>query len=424
MTCSTRCSSSRAAGLAALLAAAIAGVGGCAHRGEAEGVGALAEGGRERILVLPVDNASGGAAPTKELGLAVEQALRGRHEVIGGDALEQFLARHRTRYTGGIDAETARAAKAELGADAVLLTSLEQYRPAGPPTVGLAMRLVSTDGEEPVILWMDAASFAGDQAPGLLRLGVVDSLQEVQGRVLAKLSSSLFAFLDGRAPAAPSCGGAWYGPKVRFRSPRLDGGTGTTVAVVPFLNNSRRRGAGDALALEFVRHMVASGRFRVIEPGVVRDYLLRARVIMPGGVSLEATRLMIGALGAELVMSGVVFDFDETPGVQGPAVRFTVNMLDGGSGEVVWHSSSFNRGDDGVFAFGLGRVATSGELSCRMVGDVVRALPRREGTTPRVLDDVARFSIGAQARTPPVDGRRDGRRRGDGAGEAGTEAQP
>jgi hypothetical protein len=143
---------------------------------------------------------------------------------------------------------------------------------------------------------------------------------------------------------------------------------------VPFLNLTKRRGAGDAVSLEFVRQLVATGKYRVLEPGVVRDYLLRARVMLPGGVSLETTRLMLQNFRARLILSGTVLDFDDAAGPQGSTIRFSALVLDGASGEVLWSSRSANRGDDGVFFFGLGRVRTAPELTCKMVASTVRQM--------------------------------------------------
>jgi hypothetical protein len=303
-------------------------------------------------------------------------------DVVAGAEFERFLVRHRLRHTGGVDAGIARAAREELGADAILITTLEVYRAAAPPILGLTMRLVSVGGE-PIILWMDAAARSGDQSPGLLGLGLEKRFEAVRDHVLADLVGNLRGYLDGEDAEQRCSAGRRHRPKIRFRMepPSPDGDAGVTVAVVPFLNVSSRRGAGDAVSLEFVRQLVSTGRYRVLEPGVVRDYLLRARVIMPGGVSLETTRLLVGNLGAQVVLSGTVLDFDENPGVQGPTIRFSATMLEAGSGEVLWRSRSANRGDDGVFFFGMGRIRTAPDLACRMVAGVVDEIGRPGSTS-------------------------------------------
>lgn len=371
MISSVRCSARRTA---AVLAAGLAALG-CGHGGRSRG----APEARPRIVLLPVENLAGRTAPAREVQTAVEIAVRRKFDVVGGDILEEFLSRHRLRFTGGIDRDTAVAAREELGADAVLVTSLLSYRASSPPVVAIAMRLVSAT-EQPFILWMDQAALAGDEKPGLLRLGVVERVKVAQDRVVQRLARSLDLAMDGKELDVPCGSDARYEPKIRFGR-RLPDASARTLAVLPFLDRSGRRGAGEAVALEFVRQLVDTGAYRVLEPGVVRDYLLRARVIMPGGVSLETTRLLLGAMEADLVLSGAVLDYRENVGPQGPTIRFTATMLEGRGGSVVWQSSSSNRGDDGVHFFGIGRVATAATLTCRMVEPVVaemtEALPPR-----------------------------------------------
>jgi hypothetical protein len=329
-----------------------------------------------RVAVLPIDNASGSSLTSKELQAIIERRLATRFDLVTGAALEEFLSRHRLRYTGGIDANAAREARDELGLDAFILTTLEAYRASDPPEMAITMRLVAT-GEEPAILWMEHAVRGGEDRPGLLRLGVLERLDQVRDRVLARMFESLDRALRGEGVGAACSPGRFYKPRVRFRSTMLDDGRPLTVAILPFLNGTRRRNAGELVALEFVRQLTRTTRYRVLEPGVVRDYMLRARIMIPGGVSLETTRLFMGALGVDIVISGIVLDYAESAGSQGPTIRFSATMLDGGSGELVWHSSSFNHGDDGVFFFGLGRIRTAGDLTCRMVTAVVDRMGKR-----------------------------------------------
>lgn len=368
MTSSRSCSSRRPRALAVALALAAA-LAGCARSAPVRRDAVP----RPRVVLLPVENLSATNASLRDVQTAIEIALRRNFDVVSGDILEQFMSRHRLRFTGGVDAEIAVAARDELGADAILISSLLGYRPASPPVVGLTMRLVSAT-ERPRILWIDQHAFAGDESPGLLALGVVSNVKVALVRVVDRLVHSLDLAMAGRAPEPECGGGARYRPRVRFRPEVVPGGTGYTLAVLPFLNRTSRRGAGDAVSLEFLRQLVESGQYEVLEPGVVRQYMLRARVMMPGGVSLETTRLLLGALEADLVLAGTVLDYAETVGPTGPTIRFTATMLEGRSGEVVWHSSSYNKGDDGVHWFGLGRVATPGKLMCRMVQPVVREM--------------------------------------------------
>ena len=361
MTSSTSCSG-RA--LAALLAGALA-AGGCAGRPRA------GEERRFRVAVLPPDNLSGGPVAARELRAAVELELARRGvEVQSGDLVERYLAHYRLRYTGGLHGEAARAAGEEMGVDGVVIASVEQYGEA-PPRLALTLRLVGATADAP-LLWADGRSRAGDESPGLLGLGVIPDLAGVERRVVASLADSLAAYLQGRGPAAPPCpDGRRFRPKIPYRSPLLDPRQPATVAVVPFRNLTARRGAGEAVALAFVRQLMTVPSFKVIEPGVVRDLLLRYRIIMEGGVSVDQVRSILGGVGADLVVAGDVLDFGAgSP----PSVSFTVTMLDAHSGRTVWQSTSYNRGDDGVFFFDAGTIATAGALTCRMVRGAVDGL--------------------------------------------------
>jgi len=306
------------------------------------------------VLVLPPVNLSGTQAPLREIRSAVEQALRthGVATVDAGEA-EAFLARHRIRWTGGVDRESARAAGEELGVEGVLVTSVELYSAGFPPRAGFIMRLVSA-GADARVRWIDEAARTGDDAPGLFELGIVRDPFSLRADVLSRLASSLAAYLSGAGPRAVQCpADGRFGPRVTFHAP-LDPSRTWTVAVLPFINETQRRGAGELVALQFVRQLEASGRFRAVEPGVLREELLRFRIVL-----LELVQ-------ADLIVAGYGREDDDTPGSV-PRVQFTALMLDRKNNEVVGEITSYGAGDDGVFFFDAGLVRTAPELSCRMV---------------------------------------------------------
>jgi hypothetical protein len=322
--------------------------------------------GVRRIAILPADNASGGSAPMLSIAAMVEAALRIRGvEVVTGEPVDRFLAKHRLRFTGAIPDEAAVAAAEELGVEALLVASLEEWVATGTPRVALGMRLVSAE-PQPRILWADGIALAGDDAPGLFGLGLVRSMPAIQARATGALADSLRRWLATGAAAPPCTREGRFAPQIRYRSDILDGRR--TVAVLPFVNETPRRRAGDVLADAFVRGLAATGRFEVVEPGLVREYLLSHRIVMEGGVSLDAARTVLGSLDADLVVAGYVRDLaEDAGGVMPPRVDFTALMIDRRSEEIVWEVSSYYTGDQGVWAFDLGRVRSASALACRMV---------------------------------------------------------
>ncbi len=162
-------------------------------------------------------------------------------------------------------------------------------------------------------------------------------------------------------------GGGWWRPRIAYRA-RPDERMVASIAVLPFVNETRRRGAGEVLALEFAWQLANADGFRLVEPGVVRDELLRRRVVMEDGVSLDQARTISVTLDADLVLAGYVFDFDDGGT---PVSNFTAMVIDRKTGRVVWRSTSFDRGNDSEMLFGVGRVSTAALLTCRMAREVV-----------------------------------------------------
>jgi TolB-like protein len=336
---------------------------------------------RPRIALLPVENLSGRPAPTKALVEAIELTVRAQgFEVAAGDAVKRVLAKYRVRFIGGIDVPTAKAIREELGVDAVLVSTVQLYDPVFPPKFALDMRLVSVAGP-PTIVWADGVAMGGVDSPGLLGLTIVPSIEVLQAKGLAQLGTSLGAFVDAREFPTPTCSS--IKPRAISRPRRSSGPGRPRVAVLPFVNQTTRRDAAEAVALELVRQLQTTGRFEVVEPGVVRSELLALRLIVEGGASLDITRVMGSSLHADILVAGYVRDYLDLPGRSGPPrVEFTVYAVDGKTGEVVWWSNSRATGEDGVIFFGLGRVSTAASLACGAARGVAeRAASDRDAIT-------------------------------------------
>ncbi len=357
---SSQSSSSR---VTALAAAAFL-LGSCAHREVAP-----LEAPRARLALLPPENLTGGAVALKGFAASLERALASAGvEVVAGEAVEQYLHRHRIRYTAGLDGPSAQAAKEELGVDGLLIATVQQYVDGAPPRIAIGMRVVSAE-ETPHITWIDGVAMTGDDNPGFLALGIVHTLAELEAMALEALSDRLGAFLDHKGPRSVPCpaggGSAWV-----HRSPQLDTSKPLSIIVLPLMNRTPRRGAGDIVAMQIARELAAVPGIEVVEPGIVRDELLAFRVVMQEGPSLDDVLAINASLRADLIVAGEVLAYDDGPsGI--PKVNFSVLAIDGKTRRVVWRSNSRAQGDDGVFFFGLGSVTTASDLTCRVSRGVV-----------------------------------------------------
>ena len=147
------------------------------------------------------------------------------------------------------------------------------------------------------------------------------------------------------------------------------------MAIIPFLNLSDRNNAGKIVALHFVKHLIHGDTFAVVEPGLLREQLLKYRVVMQAGPSLANVDLISSedAIGVDLVFSGTVFDYQDAFGV--PKVDFSVKVIDAASRKTIWSSRSHNTGGDGVYFFDVGRVHTAHHLASEMAWGTFEGWP-------------------------------------------------
>lgn len=337
-----------------------------------------------RLVVLPPENASGQRVPIGSVRarLAGELSAQGLL-LVPADAVDAFLARHRVRYVGGINAQVAALVESELAADAVLVTSVRRFTEK-PPEIGVSMRLVSSGGRARV-LWAHSESRSGEDSAGMLGIGRIDDPAALLDVILGQLGDHLAAYLRGVGPPATACGASSrFAPQAFFVVDGLSLAGPRTIALLPFANRTDTRAAADGLALDVLQQLRAHPQLHVIEPGVVRQRLLDYRVLIGEGISVDSARLLFETLNADLLLTGVVFQADEAEQGSGvPLLSFSLTMLDRGADEIVWKSSSIHRGDDGVVLFDAGTVTTGPSLACLMTAAMMRPLvepPKRSGT--------------------------------------------
>ena len=153
------------------------------------------------VAVFPVENLSGAAVPGDSVRDYLMAGLASAGvRVLAADALEEFMTRHRVRYAAGIDSATAAALKSEAGVDAVVFASIELSDESVPPKVAMMARLVSVQAA-PTVVWAEDVGLAGDDAPGLFDVGLVNDYATLESRALSRLTESLTSYLR-REPRA------------------------------------------------------------------------------------------------------------------------------------------------------------------------------------------------------------------------------
>lgn len=325
------------------------------------------------VAVLPVDNLSGMPAPLHDIRQTVIDSLKSRGvNILDEKALKGFISSRRIRDVGGITNADARAFREETGAGSVLITSLELYNEISPPKIALMSRLVST-GKKTSILWTNGSGMAGDDAPGILNLSLIEDPKTLVKKSVEPLTLSLRNYLSGQAESDPSGRKAPnFWPKDYYSSPILTPEMRYRLAALPFYNVSERKYAGEIVRLHFIRHLKAFKNLDVIEPGVEKQARLNLRIIMDDGLSLANVDVIFHKLEADLILTGKILDYQDFQGARGkPRVEFSALLIERNSREVVWSCRSYNDGDERVSFFNWGKINTAHSLASAMTQTAV-----------------------------------------------------
>ena len=335
-----------------------------------------------RLAVLPVDNATGHAAPLDDVGRALESAFRARgFEVAPDSEVADFLKRNRIRYTGGVGLETLRRLASELGVEAAVLTSVDLLVEESPPRFALTCRAVrASDG---AIAWAGETSLAGEARPGILGTGEVSDAGVLIDRAVDVMSRSLREKAGRAAAAGSDLRPTWDHPEARdtfrpariYRNDALDASRERppVVAVLPFDTLTDLSRAGDTIAGLFAVHLAGREDLALLEPGDVREALIKNRIIQESGLSLAQAEALRVFLQADLFVTGQVLAYDDRGPGATPRVAFSVRVIDAERRTVLWSCLSAHEGDDGVNLFGTRRLRTARSLASEMVRSAAEA---------------------------------------------------
>ncbi|MBX6422060.1 hypothetical protein [Thermosulfurimonas sp. F29] len=167
-----------------------------------------------------------------------------------------------------------------------------------------------------------------------------------------------------------SCAGK--GPRLRIAA---HGESGICrVAVLPFVNQTRREGAGELVTRVVIAELVNSG-LEVTEEGVVKRFLERERCLPGESIPARVMEKMGEELGIKAVVGGMVTEAREV----GDQVRlgFFLWVKDVRDGHFLWGTYYVKDGEDYRKILHFGKVSSLSGLAQRMVHEVVRTSMKR-----------------------------------------------
>ena len=150
------------------------------------------------------------------------------------------------------------------------------------------------------------------------------------------------------------------------------------VAVLSFYNNTKISEASKIVTGAFVANLIKIRKFKVEFPGNIKSFLVGERIIVRTGVDLNTIKLAGKRLGVDAVIIGRIEEFvgiEEKKGGVVPVVSISSRMVDARTGKILWMAQHRRTGDDYIKVLDFGKVRSVGELTGKMVLEMIETMP-------------------------------------------------
>ena len=149
------------------------------------------------------------------------------------------------------------------------------------------------------------------------------------------------------------------------------------VGVLPFMNESKRIGAGNIVTNIFIAIIHKTGIFQVEEQGNINQFLDRNRI---NDIKIMDTK-QIESLGEMLdldaVFIGTVKEFeggDQGARLSSPVISLQIRLVETRSGKIIWMKNNRITGEDFITVFDKGRVRSVSTLAKIALIDAIDAM--------------------------------------------------
>ena len=150
------------------------------------------------------------------------------------------------------------------------------------------------------------------------------------------------------------------------------------VAIFSFHNNTMIAEASKIVTGAFVASLVKTKKFKVEFPGNIKSFLVSERIIVRTGVDLDTIKRMGRRLGVDAVIMGRIEEFvgmeEKKRGVI-PMVSISSRLVDVRTGKILWMAQHRRTGDDYIKVLDFGKVRSVGELTKKVVLEMIETMP-------------------------------------------------
>ncbi|MBW2569542.1 MAG: hypothetical protein JRE47_09260 [Deltaproteobacteria bacterium] len=150
------------------------------------------------------------------------------------------------------------------------------------------------------------------------------------------------------------------------------------VAVFSFYNNTKISGASKIVTQAFVANLIKTRKFKVEFSGNIKSFLVSERIIVRSGVDLNTIKLAGKRLGVDAVVIGRIEEFigiEKKKRSVVPVVSISLRMVDARTGKILWMAQHRRTGDDYITVLDFGKVRSVGELTGKMVLEMIETMP-------------------------------------------------
>jgi TolB-like protein len=150
------------------------------------------------------------------------------------------------------------------------------------------------------------------------------------------------------------------------------------VAVFTFHNNTNVPEASEVVTAAFIAQLVEGGKFKIEFSGNVKSFLVSERIVVRTGVDLDTIKLMGKKMNVDAVFLGQVEEYvggDKDRAAVVPVVSISSRLVDTKSGKIVFMAQHRRTGDDYISILDFGKIRSVGELTKKVVGEIVEAVP-------------------------------------------------
>jgi hypothetical protein len=156
------------------------------------------------------------------------------------------------------------------------------------------------------------------------------------------------------------------------------------VAILPPSNLSADEDAPRVVHDALTNELLQIPGVEVVDPGLVRDAMRRARVFAPDLLDRQQRESLKGLLGVSYLLVGSIHEYGTVGPTDDPlpVVSIHLRFIHAATGRVLWSASLAREGDDGETVFGIGRVRSMDRLVRQVVHAMAASLRRFLETAP------------------------------------------